>query len=465
MMLSHSNAYCNARLYTRSCLGQVGVALLALAGAAVAQTSPTPGSLDTGFTTAVNGIVYTVAVQPDDKVLVGGEFTRVNGVDRDYLVRLNPDGTIDDSFVHLPGADGTVRSISLQGGGKILLGGDFDSINGASWTRIARLNNDGSVDNGFSPGTGANGRVQVVIAQPDGKVLVGGSFTKINGVTHNYIARLNNDGSVDSGFNANADGTVYAVAVQPDGKVLIGGYFTQVNNQQHHYLTRLNSDGSLDNTFTAGADLTVNAIILLDGGKILVSGEFGRINDVYRTSLARLNTDGSLDNGFSGQTSGSVYAMAVQSDGKIIIGGRFTSVNGVGRNNVARLNANGTLDPAFDVGAGPSYRALALALHSNGKALVGGDFTTFNFVDQPYLARLNGDPATNTILEAMIWTAVEIGWNSESNVLYQIQWAPAVDTNTWFNLGEPVTGNGGTNYVFDSTRNATKRFYRVQKLE
>src|SRR5436190_5301507 len=87
---------------------------------------------------------------------------------------------------------------------------------------------------GFDPN--ANSLVEVVLVQPDGKILIGGSFTSIapNGgsaVTRNRIARLNPDGSLDSTFNPNANAVVYSLVVQADGKILAGGDFTTVGGQ------------------------------------------------------------------------------------------------------------------------------------------------------------------------------------------------------------------------------------------
>ncbi|WP_198973132.1 delta-60 repeat domain-containing protein, partial [Xylophilus sp. ASV27] len=82
--------------------------------------------------------------------------------------------------------------------------------------------------------------------QPDGKVLVGGGFTQLGGQTRTYLARLNADGSLDTGFNPDANNAVYSLAVQPDGKVLVGGAFTQLGGQTRNRLARLNADGSLD---------------------------------------------------------------------------------------------------------------------------------------------------------------------------------------------------------------------------
>ena len=121
----------------------------------------------------------------------------------------------------------------------------------------ARAQGPGSVDTSFDPGSGANDIVRSVATQPDGKVLIGGYFTAVNGVTCNRTARLNANGSLDTGFNSGsgANNIVLSVVVQPDGKILIGGGFTQVNGVTRSRIARLYADGSLDPSFVPGTIL------------------------------------------------------------------------------------------------------------------------------------------------------------------------------------------------------------------
>ena len=99
----------------------------------------------------------------------------------------------------------------------------------------------GSLDTGFDPGTGLdtdlmlNLSVRAMAVQPDGKVIIGGVFTEVDGVGYNYLARLNADGSVDTSFDigTGANEVVNAVAVQPDGKIIVGGNFTELNGTAH----------------------------------------------------------------------------------------------------------------------------------------------------------------------------------------------------------------------------------------
>ena len=121
--------------------------------------------------------------------LVGGYFTTFKGANRNGLARVNPDGSLDGSFNPDTGSVGIdVRSI-VQSDGRILLGGGFSTVNGAL-NGIARLNADGSFDGSFNPGTGADHVVSSLALQPDGNVLLGGHFSTVDGAVRPYVARL-----------------------------------------------------------------------------------------------------------------------------------------------------------------------------------------------------------------------------------------------------------------------------------
>jgi len=366
------------------------------------------GNLDASFLAAGSGAnapLYALALQSDGKIVIGGTFTNFSGTARDGIERLNVDGTVDTSFLTSgSGVNSIVRCLALQNDAKILLGGAFTTVNGAVRTGIARLDNLGNLDNAGT-GVGRND-VTAVALQSDGKVVIGGSFTSFAGTARNRIARLNGDGTLDTTFLAGgsgASGDVSAVTVQGDGKILIGGIFSSVNGAQRKGIARLNVDGTLDAGFLAagsGADSVVKKIAIQADGKILVGGSFTSINGTGRASIARLNNDGTLDNSFLASGVGAnapVFTLAVQSDGKILIGGDFTTFNGTSRNRFARLNSDGTLDTAFlSTGTGANDQVLALALQSDGKVLVGGAFTSVNSATRNRLARLNTDGTLDT---------------------------------------------------------------------
>ncbi|WP_144035926.1 delta-60 repeat domain-containing protein [Spirosoma fluviale] len=217
---------------------------------------PTFNPTDVGFGNGdgTTSTVQSMVVQGNGKILIGGTFTTYNGTGRNYIARLNADGTLDTGFDPGTGPSSTVTSVAVQGDGKILIGGTFTTYNGTGRNYIARLNADGSLDTGFNPGTGANSNVYSMAVQGDGKILIGGTFTTYNGTGRNYIARLNADGSLDTGFNPGTgpSSNVASVAVQGDGKILIGGEFSTYNGTSRNRIARLNADGSLDTGFNPG---------------------------------------------------------------------------------------------------------------------------------------------------------------------------------------------------------------------
>ncbi len=296
-------------------------------------------------------------------VLVGGAFTVIDGSStRQYLARLRTSGTGGLDITFAATANGAVAALALQSDGRIVVGGTFTSIGGVTRNRIARLSASGgthALDAGFNPD--ADAEVRTIAIQPDGKIIVAGAFTTIGGVTRNRVARLNADGSLDTGFNPNANSAASAIAIQPDGKVIIAGTFTIIAGVTRNRVARLNADGSLDTGFNPNASGTVNAIAIQPDGKVIVAGAFTTIGGVTRNRVARLNADGSLDTGFNPNANSAASAIAIQPDGKVIIAGTFTIIAGVTRNRVARLNADGSLDTGFGgPGANNSVNALAL---------------------------------------------------------------------------------------------------------
>ncbi len=359
------------------------------------------GDLDTSFDPGANAgeTIYAMAIQPDGKIVIGGS----------EIARLNMDGTLDTAFVAPSFSYGTIYTdaLVLQPDGKILIGGDFYKINNISRNKIARLNADGTLDEDFNPGSGPNGTVASVALQPDGKILIGGSFYSVNGISRYGIARLNADGSVDTTFDAGRTvyySYVYVMSLQSDGKILIGGDFT-VTDKNNMNIARLNSDGSLDESFNPGygANDEIYSIAVQPDGKILIAGYFTGFNAIPREHIARINADGSLDETFD-TTSGTdrqIFSVALQSDGKILIGGKFTKFKDTDRKGIARLKSDGTPDTTFDPGSGVedyySSGINAIAVQSDKKILLGGYFRYFNGTSRNNIARVMSSPLISVI--------------------------------------------------------------------
>jgi uncharacterized delta-60 repeat protein len=366
----------------------------------------TDGTLDATFNpgTGLNSYV-SLAVQTDGKILIGGYFTSYNGVVIKHIARLNPDGTLDTTFNLGVGPDSTVRKIIELPNGKILITGDFSTYNNVSRRSIAQLNNDGTLDTDFNPGTGANG-IESIALQADGKILIGGYFASYNGISRSCLAQLNTDGSLNTGFNIGVgpSSSVREIIVQSNGKILIGGAFTSYNNIPINRIARLNADGTLDTTLNAGtgANETISLIAIQPGGKIVIAGNFTSYNDTPIGKIAQLNSDGSLETaflnpgGFGTGAANVIFSTVLQPDGKILIGGDFFSYNGTTRNRIARLNPDGTLDTTFNPGTGGNGRIYSIAVQTDGKILIGGTFTGFNGVSKNRITRLNADGTPDT---------------------------------------------------------------------
>ena len=360
------------------------------------------GAVDQGFDAAgVDLDVDSIVLQPDGRMIIGGGFGSINGVDRGRVARLNFDGSLDGSFDPGLGVDFHVGAVAWHGG-KVVVGGSFGSVNGTFRNNVARFDSSGTVDAGFDPGGGTDAIVNAVLVQPDGKVLLGGNFKLVNGATRNYLARLNIDGRVDTSFNPSTgvDYPVLAVSPDTDGKVLIGGYFTSIGAVPRNYLARLDADGALDLNYNSGlgANNRVVAITPQPDGKALVAGLFTSLNGTNRGRIARLNSDGSLDLTFDPGTGANsdVLAIARHTDGRILICGEFTSVNGTNRQRIARLHPNGSLDTTFDPGLGADATVRSLAVQADGKVLVAGDFTFVGGTNRNRIARFNGDGTLDT---------------------------------------------------------------------
>ena len=309
------------------------------------------GSVDVSFNPGPNTTVRKIVVQPDGKILIAGEFTAVAGSPAVRLARLNADGSRDPSFT--AGADSFVQGLGLQPDGKILIGGLFTFVNNTARNLIARLNADGSLDTAFNPAvTGAAAAPQPYVngfaTQPDGKILVTGSFAQINGSPRASLARLNPDGSLDATFviGSGAASDVQAVVIQPDGKILIGGSFTTFAGQPRRGIARLGPTGVLDDVGLIGPPGGITSIVLQPNGAFIVGGVFTAIGSLPRSRLARFNADGSFDTAFdpdvagansSGGTTPAIYAMISPGPDQLVFGGNFSTVSGQPRSGLARL--------------------------------------------------------------------------------------------------------------------------------
>lgn len=358
------------------------------------------GSRDSSFnniTAGLDGSVMALTVLEDDKIIMYGGFNSYNGKTTESFMRLNSDGSRDESltFGGLSAfGDGSVKSIAVQKDGKMVVGGDFTGFNRLTTNRIIRLNSDGTRDNTFVIGTGFNYEVAKVIVLPDGKILAGGNFTTYKGNACIGLVRLNSDGSVDATFKASytgiSDGQLPYISdflVLPDGKILVTAYPTQTRRG----LVRLNSDGSQDASFVLDPLVKPNGmgVFVQSDGKIMLSFKKDNLNGFFR-----LDPNGSLDSSYSYKPINSEYYVTfiagMQKDDKILVSGYSTTNN---QNKFfARLNLDGSYDETFTNVFNNSEidHSGKIMPQSDGKLIYAGAFSSYAGVPAGRIIRLLG---------------------------------------------------------------------------
>lgn len=414
-----------------------------------------PGDLLVGFPSneGPDNIIYQVVVQPDDNVLVGGDFLNWGAKKQGRIARVLADGTLDGSFNLGDGFNAGVYALALQADGKILAGGDFGAVSGVARLRLARLKADGEVDDTL-PSLDFNSSVYAILAIPGGDFLVGGPFTSVLGQPRTYLARIKANGTLDPTLNTTPNGTVYALARQTDGKLLVGGEFSAVGSTPRIRIARYNTDGTLDTTFDPGAGPNSTVYCLapaLDGG-VFVGGQFNEFNGLPRVGLARLMPSGLPDAGFNAQVNATVFSVAAQADGRVVFAGDFGIVSGVERIRIARVRSDGQLDPAFVTPAGADNRIRAVALEADGNVLLGGQFAKVAGVNRRMLARVQGlattaggelefSAARYTVSESLPSVTLEVRRNGNTGSAVSVGFSTA---NITANAGDYTPQVGGT---------------------
>ncbi len=351
--------------------------------------------------------IFDLAPLTNGQMLAFGRFTHVQSLLRRNLARLNSDGSVDPSFDShnsQGGVNGVIYEFAVQPDGKIVIGGGFTQVGAVARNRIARLNADGSLDTSFTPLSGANDIVAAVALQADGKILIGGYFTTVAGVSRKNVTRLNANGTLDTSFNPGAGlggitTSVTTIAVQSDERILLGGWFSQFGGVAHDRIVRLNSNGTVDASFTAGLQnnlhgaYSLSKIVVLPNGKILIAGEaFNQVNGVPRIGLARLNADGTLDTGFAAQLRDFNFFKGLVGlpDGRVYLAGDILFADGT-RSSAARFNEDGSRDWSFEVPLPAGQELNELEVQPDGRVLVSGFFTSVDGIARAGLARLFPD--------------------------------------------------------------------------
>lgn len=385
------------------------------------------------------------AIQADGKILVWGGALAVQGVAKGSLVRLNSDGTLDNSFSYCHcGINSFVNAAPLPDG-KVLVAGSAEI-----GVKVIRLNNDGSLDPTFyfvPPVAGTNSVGSIVAVQPDGRFFITRSWSQ-TGYSGTDLYHFDANGTADSSFTGVAIGfgspnfsSLGAIEVLPDGR-----FYVAINTfapfSTFTSLKRYLASGAVDAAWVApnfGATPTISGLDTQTDESLLVSGNFDNVNGVSKSDIVRLMPAGNVDLGFTGPASFQGTGVKVLANGKIL----YSSTSGLGAGNrmyrltsggsldgtyvmdasintirnawvvdsadrvifaagngLVRLLVDGALDTSFNPNLGVYGQVHTIARQTDGKVIVAGEFTAFNGVPTIKLVRTNSDgtldPTYNT---------------------------------------------------------------------
>lgn len=346
--------------------------------------------------------VYHIKTQSSSKIIIAGIFKHYNYIPVNGIARLNNDLTLDQSFnpsgAYLSGTAVSLQAIAIQPNDRIIVAGEFDVFSGVSAKHIARLLENGNPDLSFSSGSGVswinpNAAITAVAIQNDGRIIIGGRFDKYDGVIRNGIARLYPNGALDPSFDPGS-GFIgqgpSSIVIQPDGKILVAGVFTGYKGQPMNKIGRLDVSGNIDPSFNSANSIPpIDAddvkLFLQSNGRIFLYGKFSNYNNSGKNNIVRLTSGGNLDPSFTGTGSPvgtRIWAVDVDPiTGQVYIGGEFSAFNNNSNSHYfTRTSSTGVVDNSFIGGYGPGIDVYALKRQGDGKIIIGGLFTSYNSI-------------------------------------------------------------------------------------
>jgi uncharacterized delta-60 repeat protein len=430
------------------------------------------------------GRINDMLVQPDGKIILACQASVQGGKAARALVRLHPDGSRDETFRSGVGPDRGVAALALYDDGRVLIGGSFSTYDGVPRNSVARLRPDGTLDPSFDMGLGlgyySQGEVQygtefsgialTLAIQGDGHVLVGGNFNRVSGTTIVGIARLKGDGTLDGGPQVGLDGgLVDIIKTLKDGSTIAGGGFAKVDGVAVAApLVKFDPNGKLDLEFGKYSILrgAVTGLALLDDGRMYVAGA----NLIH---VARLNPDGNLDPTFQlpnwfpgpipGLSSGKVIA---QSDGKVVLVSNSTVAGPI--YNMARFETDGTpeLEAFSSLGFGPSLFPSLVTGDPDGRLLVAGEAWVGGEAGVyprrvPFLWRLFSQFPFQLLEPAFDQTGFSAFAPGNRGVSYSFEYSESLSPGSWKQL-ETFIGENKARLLTDTNSAAVTRFYRLR---
>ena len=430
---------------------------------------------------AISGGVTTLAALPNGGVLVGGTFTSWGTSNRNYLVELATNGTVTPWLAHTNGINGLVYKIQRLGDGKILVAGQFNNVGSPlHYGGLLRLNADGTLDQTFQAGSPDANRyidynVTTFTVRPsDGAIAIAGTFTNVAGQLQRALALLDSNGVFQASFRPSLSNSIYqtypfgiaSLAFQGDGKLLVGGNFGMVGSVGRTNIARLNTDGTLDtgfNVLPVGSGVGVSSLIVQPDGGICLAGSFFSVaapsGSTFQTRnyFARVRADGTLDPVTLPPVNlGGVLAR--QSNGNILYAGT----------GFQRLFTNDTVDafwPGNGFGTPSGGQVTAMDFGPDGSLWIGGTFSTVGGNTQWRVAHLTMEPMllAPPSLGQIIFSTGSFSFRlpTAAQRNYRVEFKNALTDPTW-QTQQSFTGDGQDRNVTVTLPGATPRaFFRI----
>lgn len=372
------------------------------------------GTRDTSFTIGSSfspvRTATTLDIQTDGKIVIGGSFNSYSGNSSPKIVRLNSNGTYDNTFITGTGFNGTVNDVAVLRDGSIVVVGDFTSYNGSTGVnRIAKLSASGVLESVFkvNVGSGFVSSVSMVKEIPGVGIMVGGTFGSFNGSPANGIVCLTLNGSLCSGINlgngatnGHLPGEVKDIALLNSSTLLLAGAFTEFNSLSAKNLVALNLDGSPSSQFAnfKGLDLNVNGVLIQADGKVILGGDFALYDPIKVNGVAKFSSDKTLDEDFTAKLLSylniiSVSDLMLDSSNGIWLGGFINTATGYTANNIMKLRNDGSIDTSCTsaMGTGFNFFVNRFSMQNDGKMIVNGSFDNFNGSSASRVLRLDSN--------------------------------------------------------------------------
>jgi uncharacterized delta-60 repeat protein len=376
-----------------------------------------------------------LALAPDGKIVVAGGASDSSGIQELVVARFHSDGTPDKSFngdgaflaqLGSSGNPSYLNAVAVQPDGKVVVGGQASDSGGNSRILVGRLTTTGGWDSSFSgdgrivqqigKAAGLAEWVSSLAIQPDGRIVAVGQAADSNNQVELLATRLTTAGSFDSSFSGNGIlldqlglgssplSRANSVALQPDGKLVVGGDATPANGNGGVMVSRITSGGGFDSSFGTGgvvatqlgtgfnASSSAASVALQSDGSVLAAGFDTDDQGDNQVLLARLSgANGNFDSGFgeggkfavqAGSDelpSSQAFGVAAQPDGKILFGGVANARGGNTELMAGRIFHDVAPIPVLKVLTNPAVQGTPVGFDGSGSSDVDGTVASYSW--------------------------------------------------------------------------------------